>query len=35
LKYSDLIEEDMEMTVEPCRFETSIDIEYNTNIAPP
>lgn len=35
LKYSDLIEEDMEMTIEPCRFETSIDIEYNTNIAPP
>ena len=35
MKYSDLIAEDMEYTAEPCRFEASIDVEYNTNIAPP
>ena len=35
LKYSDLTEEDIYSDIQPCRFEASIDLEYNTNIVPP
>lgn len=35
LKYSDDIEEELKTTIQPCRYEASADLEYNTNIALP
>lgn len=35
LKYSEDIEAELETTSQPCRYEASINVEYNTNIAYP
>lgn len=35
LKYSDDIETELQFYNQPCRYEASIDLEYNTNIAYP
>lgn len=35
LKYSDDIETELATTNQPCRYEASVDLEYNTNIALP
>ena len=35
LKYSDDIETELSFTNQPCRYEASVDLEYNTNIAYP
>ena len=35
LKYSDDIESELQFYDQPCRYEASVDLEYNTNIAYP